>query len=98
MTHCYFFRLWCRSVVASFDQKHGSSDGGASLLKAADRPLGRAELYRMGVALAESVIERHRMRPGAQGSADHSIWTRPTIRSMVPSSCPLLEADSEGPA
>ena len=38
-----FFRLWRRSVVASFDQEHGSSDGGASLLKAADRPLGLSE-------------------------------------------------------
>ena len=38
-----FFRLWHRSVVTSFDQEHGSSDGGASLLKAADRPLGLSE-------------------------------------------------------
>ncbi|HEV2032745.1 MAG TPA: IS1380 family transposase [Candidatus Dormibacteraeota bacterium] len=139
-----FSDLCSRPVVASFDQEHGSSDGGAILLQACDRRLGlterlieciddrrqagkvrhaigellrqrlyaiacgypdgndasglgsdpihkllcdrdpargedlasqptlsrfensfdRADLYRMGVALGESVIERHRRRLG----------------------------------
>jgi hypothetical protein len=35
--------LGSRPVVAKFDQRHGSSDGGAILLKAADRRLGLTE-------------------------------------------------------
>lgn len=40
-TPCVLFpELFDRPVVARFDQEHGSSDGGAVLLKAADRRLG----------------------------------------------------------
>ena len=40
-TPCVLFpELFDRPVVAQFDQQHGSSDGGAVLLKAADRRLG----------------------------------------------------------
>ena len=36
-----FSDLFSRPVVAKFDQQHGSSDGGAILLKASDRRLGK---------------------------------------------------------
>src|SRR5436305_14639190 len=40
-TQCLLFpEIFDRSVVAKFDQSQGSSDGGAVLLKAADRGLG----------------------------------------------------------
>jgi DDE family transposase len=40
-TQCLLFpELFERPVVAQFDQRQGSSDGGAILLKAADRRLG----------------------------------------------------------
>ena len=40
-TQCLLFpELFARPVVAKFDQRQGSSDGGAILLKAADRRLG----------------------------------------------------------
>ena len=32
--------IFCKPVVAQFDQREGSSDGGALLLKAADRRYG----------------------------------------------------------
>ena len=38
-----FSDLCCRPVVAKFDQQHGSSDGGAILLKACDERLGLTE-------------------------------------------------------
>ncbi|MGH2398076.1 MAG: IS1380 family transposase, partial [bacterium] len=41
LTQCLLFAdLFDKPVVAQFDQVHGSSDGGAILLKAADRRLG----------------------------------------------------------
>jgi len=41
ITQCLLFPdLFRKRVVARFDQEHGSSDGGAVLLKAADRRLG----------------------------------------------------------
>ena len=40
-TQCFLFPdLLDKQVVAKFDQEHASSDGGALLLKAADRRLG----------------------------------------------------------
>lgn len=43
-TQCWLFPdLLDKQVVARFDQKHASSDGGALLLKAADRRLGLIE-------------------------------------------------------
>ena len=40
-TQCWLFpELFDRPVVAKFDQRQGSSDGGAILLQAADRRLG----------------------------------------------------------
>ena len=73
-------------LLCERDPVSGAALASQSTLSRFENALGRAELYRMGVALAESVIERHRMRPRAQGSADHPIWTRSTIRSMAPSS------------
>ncbi len=44
-TPCVLFpELFDRPIVARFDQHHGSSDGGAVLLKAADRRLGLTAL------------------------------------------------------
>jgi hypothetical protein len=43
-TRCLLFpEIFSKPVVAQFDQRQGSSDGGAILLKAADRGLGLAE-------------------------------------------------------
>ena len=43
-TECLLFPdLFDKPVVAKFDQEHASSDGGALLLKAADRRLGLIE-------------------------------------------------------
>jgi len=40
-TQCLLFpRLFRKALVVRFDFEHGSSDGGAVLLKAADRRLG----------------------------------------------------------
>jgi hypothetical protein len=40
-TQCLLFSdIFCKPVVAQFDQCHGSSDGGAVLLKAAERRYG----------------------------------------------------------
>ena len=40
-TQCVLFPgIFARPVIAKFDQSQGSSDGGAVLLKAADRELG----------------------------------------------------------
>ena len=40
-TQCWLFPdLFAKPLVARFDQEHGSSDGGALLLKAADRRYG----------------------------------------------------------
>ena len=41
--------MFHRPVVARFDQQHGSSDGGAVLLKAADKRLGRTKSLRITV-------------------------------------------------
>jgi hypothetical protein len=43
-TECFLFPdLFDKSLTAKFDQHHGSSDGGAVLLKAADRRLGLSD-------------------------------------------------------
>jgi hypothetical protein len=63
-TPCLLFPdIFSQPVVAQFDQRQGSSDGGAILLKAADRKLG------LTVALAECLEEqrqagkvRHQLR------------------------------------
>ena len=47
-----FSDLCRRPVVATFDQEHGSSDGGAILLKACDRRLG------LTARLIESIADR----------------------------------------
>ena len=46
-TQCLLFPgIFCKPVVAQFDQREGSSDGGALLLKAADRHyLGQLALH-----------------------------------------------------
>jgi hypothetical protein len=46
-----FPHLFSRSLRAQFDEQHGSSDGGAILLKACDAPLGLSE--RLAACLAE---------------------------------------------
>ena len=43
----------------------------------------RKQLYRLGEALAECVIERHRRRLQAGPGALPSIWTPPTILPMA---------------
>lgn len=44
LTQCVLFsEIFSKPVVAQFDQRNGSSDGGAILLKAADRRLGLIE-------------------------------------------------------
>ena len=51
-TPCLLFEaLFCKPVHAAFDEPHGSSDGGALLLKAADRRLGL--LDRMAACLRD---------------------------------------------
>jgi hypothetical protein len=45
-----------RPLIATFDQPHASSDGGAILLKAAAPRM----LLAMSAALADTVIARHR--------------------------------------
>src|ERR1700689_5938319 len=43
-TQCLLFpEIFAKPVVAQFDQRQGSSDGGAILLKAADQRLGLTE-------------------------------------------------------
>ena len=43
-TQCLLFAdIFCKPVVAQFDERHGSSDGGALLLKAAERRYGLLE-------------------------------------------------------
>ena len=52
-TECLLFpEIFSRPVVAQFDQRQGSSDGGAILLKAADRRLGLTE------ALAACLVDK----------------------------------------
>src|ERR1700739_2120878 len=67
-TQCLLFpAIFDRPVVAQFDQSQGSSDGGAVLLKAADRGLG------LTAALAACLKDG---RQGAKG--DHPTAERPT--------------------
>jgi len=51
-TQCLFPDLFRKPLVARFDVAHGSSDGGAVLLKAADRRLGLIQ------ALADCIVDR----------------------------------------
>ena len=52
-TECLLFpEIFSKSVTAQFDQRQGSSDGGAILLKAADRRLGLTE------ALAACLVDK----------------------------------------
>ena len=51
-TQCLFPDLFDKPLVARFDVAHGSSDGGAVLLKAANRRLGLVE------ALADCIADR----------------------------------------
>jgi hypothetical protein len=49
-TECLLFpEIFSKSVTAQFDQRQGSSDGGAILLKAADRRLGLTEALACGL-------------------------------------------------
>lgn len=62
-TQCLLFpQIFSKPVVAHFDQRQGSSDGGAFLLKAADRHYGLTE------ALAECLRD-----PRQAGKVDHSL-------------------------
>jgi len=62
-TECLLFPdLFDKPVVAQFDQRHGSSDGGAILLKAADRR------YRLTERLAECLQEERQA-----GKVEHSL-------------------------
>ena len=57
-----FPNLFRRPVVAKFDQRHGSSDGGAILLKACDERLGLTQL------LTDCVVDARQA-----GKIEHSI-------------------------
>src|SRR6266700_1303778 len=66
-TQCLLFPgIFCKPVVAQFDQREGSSDGGAlasqPTLSRFENGVGVKELYRSGEFLAESVIRRHARR------------------------------------
>ena len=62
-TECLLFPdIFTKPVVAQFDQRQGSSDGGALLLKAADRRLGLTE------ALADSLVDQRQV-----GKIDHEM-------------------------
>lgn len=62
-TECLLFPdIFTKPVVAQFDQRQGSSDGGAFLLKAADRRLGLTE------ALADCLVDRRQV-----GKIDHEL-------------------------
>jgi hypothetical protein len=62
-TQCLLFPdIFCKPVVACFDQRQSSSDGGAFLLKAADRR------YRLTEALAECLQDRRQA-----GKVEHSL-------------------------
>lgn len=62
-TECLLFpEIFSKPVVARFDQRQGSSDGGAILLKAADRRLGLTE------ALAARLTD-----PRQAGKVEHAV-------------------------
>ena len=62
-TQCLFFSgMFCKPVVAQFDQREGSSDGGALLLKAADRRYG------LVAGLASCLRDEQQV-----GKVDHSL-------------------------
>ena len=62
-TECLLFPdIFTKPVVAQFDQRQGSSDSGALLLKAADRRLGLTE------ALADSLVDQRQV-----GKIDHEM-------------------------
>ena len=64
LTQCCFFpELFSKPLVVSFDQLHASSDGGAILLRAADRRLGLTS--RLGACLVD---ERQ------DGKIEHTLW------------------------
>lgn len=72
-TQCLLFpEIFDRPVVAKFDQVQGSSDGGAILLKAADRRLGLTEM--LGAGLED------KREPG---KVDHEIHELLTQRIMA---------------
>ena len=57
-----FPEIFSKAVVAHFDQRHGSSDGGAILLKAADRRL------RLSEALAACLVDQRQ-----PGKVEHEV-------------------------
>ena len=61
--------LFDKPLVAEFDRQQTSSDGGAVLLKAAER------VYGMVKAFARCLVDKR---------ASRSIWTRPTTRRTAP--------------
>jgi hypothetical protein len=62
-TECLLFPdIFSKPVVGQFDQRQGSSDGGAILLKAADRRLGLTE------ALAACLVD-----PRQPGKVEHEV-------------------------
>ncbi len=74
-TQCVIFpELFSRPVVAKFDQHHGSSDGGAVLLKAADKRLGLTGL------LAECIEDK---RDSARIVHDVCVLIRQRVFAMA---------------
>jgi len=57
-----------------------------------ENAVGPRQLYHMGAALAESVIERHASGCTIVPGWSPSIWIRPTILRMGRSSCPSSTA------
>jgi hypothetical protein len=68
-TECLLFQdIFDRPVVAKFDEQHGSSDGGAILLKAADR--------RIGLTVALAACLRDERQPGKIRHELHELVTQ----------------------
>ena len=89
-TQCLLFPgIFCKPVVAQFDQREGSSDGGALLLKAADRH------YDLVAGLASCLRDERQA-----GKVDHSLrelvgrrssrWPADTRTRTIRPACPRI--------
>ncbi len=71
-----------QKLLGGRDSVRGEELASQPTLSRFENAFTRADLYRMGIALAESVIERHRRRLKAQGQAHHD-RSRPHFSHMV---------------
>ncbi len=70
-----FSDLTDRPLIATFDQPHASSDGGAILLKAADRRLGLLAALAVTVPDARaSARDAQRRRSGRAAGVRDRVW------------------------